>query len=49
MKKSEFIQKLINIETEKRKKEGRTTITMDYIDYLEQQKALIEIGDIELR
>jgi len=46
MKKSEIIQKLINIEKEKGEK---MTITLDYINYLEEQKKLIEIGDIEIK
>ena len=46
MKKSEIIQKLINIEKEKGEK---MTITLDYINYLESQKKLIEIGDIEIK
>jgi len=45
MKKSELIQKLIDIEKENKEK---ATITMDYIWYLEKQKKLVKIGDIEL-
>jgi len=46
MKKSELIQKLIEIE----KKQGneKATITMNYIYYLEKLKKLVEVGDIEL-
>jgi hypothetical protein len=47
MKKSELIQKLIDIEEEKDEKEFHT-ITLNYIDYLKEQKALIEDEDIEL-
>jgi len=46
MKKSELIGKLIAIEKEM--KQDRT-ITMNYIHYLEEQKRLVEIGDIELK
>ncbi len=46
MKKSELIQKLIEIEKEKNEK---STITMDYISYLKMQKRLVETGDIELK
>jgi len=46
MKKSEMLKKLIEIEKEKNK---HTTITMNYIDYLEEQVKLIEIGDIDLK
>ena len=45
MKKSEIIQKLIEIERERGE---NTTITMNYIDYLKKLKKLIEIGDVEL-
>jgi len=47
MKKSEFIQKLIEIEKEQNPKENET-ITMPYIYYLEKLKRLVEIGDVEL-
>jgi len=46
MKKSEFLQRLIEIEKEKKE---NTTITMPYINYLEEQKKLVEIGDVELK
>ena len=45
MKKSQFIQKMIDVEKEL--KQNRT-ITMDYIEYLKEQKRLVEIGDVEL-
>lgn len=45
MKKSEFLQKLIEIEEESGKD---TTIILNYINYLEEKKELIEVGDIEL-
>ena len=45
MKKSEFIQQLIDIEKES---EEKATITLSYIQYLETQKRLVEVGDIEL-
>ena len=45
MKKSELIQKLIEIEEAK---EENATITMNYISYLKKIKKLIEEGDIEL-
>ena len=45
MKKSEMIGKLIEIEKEE---EEKTTITMDYIHYLEKIKRLVEQGDVEL-
>ena len=45
MKKSELIQKLIEIE----EAEGENvTITMNYIDYLKKLKKLIKEGDVEL-
>jgi len=45
MKKSEFIQKLIEIEKEMGE---NVTITMNYIYYLNKLKKLIKEGDIEL-
>lgn len=48
MRKSEFIQKMIDIKKEIEKKEGSSTITMNYIHYLEEQKMLVEIGNIEI-
>lgn len=45
MKKSELIQKLIEIEEEQW---GVKTITMNYIAYLQMQKKLVEKGDVEL-
>lgn len=48
MKKSELIQQMINIQKERKRIDGGSTITMDYIHYLEEQKRLVEIGDIEL-
>jgi len=45
MKKSELIQKLIEIEKEQGE---NATITMNYIHYLKKLKKLIEVGDIEL-
>jgi len=44
MKKSELIQKLIEIE----EKRGDATITMNYIHYLKKLKKLIEEGDIDI-
>lgn len=46
MKKSELIQKLIDIEEESAKAD--TTITMNYLYYLKKLKRLVEIGDVEL-
>ena len=45
MKKSELIQKLIEIEREKGE---NATITLNYIDYLEKIKKFIQEGDKEL-
>lgn len=45
MKKSEFIQKMIEIEEEKG---DEATITLNYVQHLKQQKRLVEIGDVEL-
>jgi len=45
MKKSELIRSLIKIEKEVGEKR---TITMNYINYLEEQLRLLETGDIEL-
>lgn len=47
MKKSEFIQKIIDIEKE-RGENTNVTISMNYIKYLEKMKKLVEIGDIEI-
>ena len=48
MKKSELIQKIVNIEKEK-DPEQKTTISMGYIHYLEEIKKLVEVGDIDLK
>ena len=45
MKKSELIEKLIELEKEQK---GKTKITMDYIHYLQKLKRLVQIGDVEL-
>ena len=45
MKKSELIQKLIDIEKLTNKE---TKITKGYIPYLEEQKDLVIKGDVEL-
>ena len=47
MKRSEMMQKMIDIlnTTEKR----NTTITMNYLEYLKEQKRLVEEGDIDLK
>ena len=46
MRKSELIQKMIKIEEQS---EFRSKITMDYLAYLQMQKRLVEIGDVELK
>jgi len=46
MKLSEYIQKLIEIEEQK---DSNVTITMSYLDYLEEKKKLIEREDVELK
>lgn len=46
MKKSEMIGQLIEIEKETQEE---TTITMNYIHYLEKLKRLLEIGDVDLK
>ncbi len=45
MKKSEMLQQLINIEKEKGE---NTTITMNYISYLETIKRMVVWGDREV-